>query len=155
MIFPQFSSKFIPILMIFLRISPNIKLQKRGPRGILSKLTLLGWRYGEARGRNTVWNVVYCLLCSEELWQFLPNSVRIWSDFWCAKIRMIRPLGNRIFQPWGDQPRGAPAPSPRGAQPRGAPRWATKPSLFTRLVLGWINADFRVQIRLFQHFSRS
>ena len=28
-------------------------------------------------------------------------------------------------------------------------------SLFPRLVLGWINADFRVQIRIFQHFSRS
>ena len=24
-----------------------------------------------------------------------------------------------------------------------------------RLVLGWINADFRVQIRILQHFSRS
>ena len=31
----------------------------------------------------------------------------------------------------------------------------TTPSLFPRLVLGWINADFRVQIRIFQHFSRS
>ena len=28
-------------------------------------------------------------------------------------------------------------------------------SLFRRLVLGWINADFRVQIRILQHFSRS
>ena len=28
-------------------------------------------------------------------------------------------------------------------------------SLFPRLVLGWINADFRVQIRIFQHFSSS
>ena len=28
-------------------------------------------------------------------------------------------------------------------------------SLFPRLVLGWINADFRVQIRIFQHFSKS
>ena len=27
-------------------------------------------------------------------------------------------------------------------------------SLFPRLVLGWINADFRVQTRIFQHFSR-
>ena len=27
--------------------------------------------------------------------------------------------------------------------------------LFPRLVLGWTNADFRVQIRIFQHFSRS
>ena len=27
-------------------------------------------------------------------------------------------------------------------------------SLFPKLVLGWINADFRVQIRIFQHFSR-
>ena len=32
---------------------------------------------------------------------------------------------------------------------------ATTPSLFPRLVLGWINADFRVQIRIFQHFSSS
>ena len=29
------------------------------------------------------------------------------------------------------------------------------PSLFRRLVLGWIEADFRVQIRIFQHFSKS
>ena len=28
-------------------------------------------------------------------------------------------------------------------------------SLFPRLVLVWVNADFRVQIRIFQHFSRS
>ena len=28
-------------------------------------------------------------------------------------------------------------------------------ALFRRLVLGWISADFRVQIRIFQHFSRS
>ena len=28
-------------------------------------------------------------------------------------------------------------------------------ALFRRLVLGWINADFRVQIRIFQHFSKS
>ena len=28
-------------------------------------------------------------------------------------------------------------------------------SLFPRLVLGWIEADFRVQIRIFQHFSKS
>ena len=33
--------------------------------------------------------------------------------------------------------------------------WATTPSLFPRLVLGWINADFRVQMRILQHFSRS
>ena len=32
---------------------------------------------------------------------------------------------------------------------------ATTQSLFPRLVLGWINADFRVQTRIFQHFSRS
>ena len=29
------------------------------------------------------------------------------------------------------------------------------PSLFRRLVLGWIEADFRVQIRILQHFSKS
>ena len=28
-------------------------------------------------------------------------------------------------------------------------------SLFRRLVLGWIEADFRVQIRILQHFSKS
>ena len=28
-------------------------------------------------------------------------------------------------------------------------------SLFPRLVLGWIEADFRVQIRILQHFSKS
>ena len=33
--------------------------------------------------------------------------------------------------------------------------WATTPSLFPGLVLGWINADFRVQIRILQHFSSS
>ena len=32
---------------------------------------------------------------------------------------------------------------------------AFDPSLFPRLVLGWINADFRAQIRIFQHFSSS
>ena len=33
--------------------------------------------------------------------------------------------------------------------------WARTPSLFPGLVLGWIDADFRVQIRIFQHFSSS
>ena len=28
------------------------------------------------------------------------NSDRISMEFWCSKIRMIRSLGNRIFQPW-------------------------------------------------------
>ena len=28
-------------------------------------------------------------------------------------------------------------------------------ALFPKLALGWINADFRVQIRIFQHFSKS
>ena len=32
---------------------------------------------------------------------------------------------------------------------------SSTPSLFPRLVLGWINADFRVQIRILQHFSKS
>ena len=32
---------------------------------------------------------------------------------------------------------------------------ATTPSLFLGLVLGWIDADFRVQIRILQHFSKS
>ena len=32
---------------------------------------------------------------------------------------------------------------------------ATTQSLFPRLVLGWVNADFRVQICIFQHFSSS
>ena len=32
---------------------------------------------------------------------------------------------------------------------------ASAASLFPRLVLGWISADFRVQIRIFQHFSSS
>ena len=36
-----------------------------------------------------------------------------------------------------------------------APRSSPRPSLFPRLVLSWINADFRVQIRIFQHFSSS
>ena len=34
-------------------------------------------------------------------------------------------------------------------------RWAATPSLFPGLVLGCTNADFRVQIRIFQHFSSS
>ena len=33
------------------------------------------------------------------------------------------------------------------------PRHDTSP--FRRLVLGWFNADFRVQIHIFQHFSKS
>ena len=32
---------------------------------------------------------------------------------------------------------------------------ATTPSLFPRLVRGWINPDVRAQIHIFQHFSRS
>ena len=36
-----------------------------------------------------------------------------------------------------------------------AARPAFTPSLFPRLVLGWIDADFCVQIRIFQHFSTS
>ena len=38
---------------------------------------------------------------------------------------------------------------------RSSSSWATTPSLFPRLVLGWIDADFRVQIRVLQHFSKS
>ena len=34
-------------------------------------------------------------------------------------------------------------------------RPAATPSLFPGLVLGCINADFRVQVRILQHFSRS
>ena len=33
--------------------------------------------------------------------------------------------------------------------------WATTPSLFPGLVLGWINADLRVLIRSFQQFASS
>ena len=35
------------------------------------------------------------------------NSGRIVTQFWCAKIRMIRSLGDRIFQPWLMQRVGA------------------------------------------------
>ena len=49
---------------------------------------------------------------------------------------------------------GAGAPSSAPRCPRRTLR-CTTPSLFPRLVLSWINADFRVQIRIFQHFSRS
>ena len=41
----------------------------------------------------------------------------------------------------------------------GVPQWLPEPghdpALFRRLVLGWIDADFRVQIRILQHFSKS
>ena len=38
---------------------------------------------------------------------------------------------------------------------RKARRIGQEPSLFLGLVLGWIDADLRVQIRIFQHFSKS
>ena len=34
-----------------------------------------------------------------KLLMILLNSDRILMEFWCSKIRMIRSLGNRIFQP--------------------------------------------------------
>ena len=34
-------------------------------------------------------------------------------------------------------------------------RYAQGTKLLPRLVLGWIEADFRVQIRILQHFSKS
>ena len=60
-------------------------------------------------------------------------------------------------------PRLAPgAPGPRGRRGRAArldlaakPTSCTDTALFRRVVLGWIEADFRVQIRIFQHFSKS
>ena len=43
-----------------------------------------------------------------------------------------------------------------GAEPGDAPLFrGAFAALFRRLVLGWIEADFRVQIRIFQHFSNS
>ena len=47
---------------------------------------------------------------------------------------------------------GASSSAPRAGRADG---WATTPSLFPGLVLGWINADFGIQIRILQHFSRS
>ena len=47
---------------------------------------------------------------------------------------------------------GAQREAQQPVHPRGLAR---TPSLFPRLVLGWINADFRVQIRIFQHISSS
>ena len=44
-------------------------------------------------------------------------------------------------------------PTPPRAPPSSA--WAAQRSLFPWLVLGWINADVRVQICILQHFSRS
>ena len=44
----------------------------------------------------------------------------------------------------------------RGAGPLWCWPWPRpRPALFRRLVLGWIDADFRVQIRILQHFSKS
>ena len=37
---------------------------------------------------------------SEQFWENFLNSERILTEFWCAKIRMIRSLGDRIFEPW-------------------------------------------------------
>ena len=39
--------------------------------------------------------------------------------------------------------------------PRGYQKVGQDTALFRRLVLGWIEADFRVQIRILQHFSES
>ena len=58
---------------------------------------------------------------------------------------------SRPAPPWRGAPPRRPPPTP-GRRPR--PSIST-PSLFPRLVLCWINADFRVQIRIFQHFSSS
>ena len=41
------------------------------------------------------------------------------------------------------------------AEARSLPGTRHDTSHFPRLVLGWINADFDVQIRIFQQFSRS
>ena len=54
-----------------------------------------------------------------------------------------------IWRP-GGPPRGGRAPGRRG---RGMARGAREVH-FRGLALGWINADFRVQIRILQHFSR-
>ena len=56
----------------------------------------------------------------------------------------------RAFGPPGER-RAGPGASTR-AQTDG---WATTQWLFPELVLGWIDAGFRAQIRIFQHFSRS
>ena len=59
--------------------------------------------------------------------------------------------------PWSAASR---ARTPRRASSSAPPRASAvlgrhDTSNFPGLVLGWINADFRVQIRIFQHFSRS
>ena len=67
----------------------------------------------------------------------------------------------RCAESWSEVGPG-PVPAPGGAPPRALPAplglsaaVAHDPSLFPRLVLGWINADFHVQIRIFQHFPSS
>ena len=51
--------------------------------------------------------------------RILLNSDRILMEFWCSKIRMIRSLGNRIFQPWCRRG-GRGGRAARGGRARGA-----------------------------------
>ena len=56
-----------------------------------------------------------------------------------------------------DRGHQAPQEIPSSKRSGSGPRHhhSTTPSLFPGLVLSWIDADFRVQIRIFQHFSNS
>ena len=66
----------------------------------------------------------------------------------------MRPAGKEIRSQEGTEKR-KPVRAPKRRKGSGSGPPATTQSLFPRLVLGWINADFRVQIRILQHFSSS
>ena len=58
-------------------------------------------------------------------------------EFWCSKIRMIRSLGNRIFQPWRKRVRsgglGASAAALKCRRRKPCRRaWSSVPGLFNR-----------------------
>ena len=86
-------------------------------------------------------------------------------------MKILLKLDEAVARRGGLRPRGLHGPGrgvepPRGRRgreaqhalprPRRGPIFkGSTPPLFPGLVLGWINADFRVQIRILQHFSRS
>ena len=78
------------------------------------------------------------------------------SDRSCAQPELGRSPGRALVLLGGPRGRsGLAGRGLRGACCTGTTLLGHDTSLFRRLVLGWIEADFRVQIRIFQHFSKS
>ena len=112
------------------------------------------------------------MLTNPQIPEFLMNSDKIsWilreflPEFWCSKVRLVRSLAHRTFQPWDGrcercgglkrEPEGEADQCSQSGTNDGWGGGRLVSANFRRLVLFCIEADLCVQILIFQHFSRS